>query len=101
MGFGDAFEQCLAFLEIGGGFGDAIAIFGDTRLARGGGGLLLRDRGAFVGGEQLVDQHGGRGARPSQQHGAGGQRDALLPEGADPQTRRAYRRERGWRDWEW
>src|SRR3546814_14814573 len=54
-------------------------------LARGGGGLLLRDRGAFVGGEQLVDQHGERGARPSEQHGAGDQRDALLPDGADTQ----------------
>src|SRR3546814_5206070 len=33
----------------------------------------------------LVDQHGERRARPSEQHDAGDQRDAFLPDGADTQ----------------
>ncbi len=51
MRFCDAFEQRLPFFEVGGGFGDAVAILRDALFGRRGGGLLLRDGGAFVGGQ--------------------------------------------------
>jgi hypothetical protein len=85
MGFGDAFEQRLALLQIGGGFGDAVAIFGDARFRCRRSRLLLRDRCTFVGSEQLIDKHGKRRAGPCEQDQRGDQRDTFLPEGADTQ----------------
>ena len=45
----------------------------------------LDERGAPASREQLVDEYRERGARPRGQHDRGDQRDALLPDGADPQ----------------
>ena len=79
------FELFLPVFEIGGGFGDIVAIFGDSRFGRGGGGLLPRDCGALTRAEELVDENRERGAGPSKQYDRGDQRDALLPHRADAQ----------------
>ena len=79
------FQLVLPLLEISGGFGDAVAILCDAlfrfRCSR----RLLCHGSAFVGAEQLVDQHGERCASPGEQHDTGDQRDALLPDSADSQ----------------
>jgi len=75
----------LPLVEVGGDFTDAVAIARDALLGSRGSRLLLRDFGALVGSEQLVDEHGERNRSPSEQHRAGDQRNALLPNGADTQ----------------